>query len=124
MLPACLALLPGAARAQSDASPEIREQRSIMESIYHSKGRDTPPGYTIDRSLFSYIDTLHPEFGRSLATLGPDDRWLDIGAGQGRAILDYYTPAYASKDAEGRERPKASAVAISIEDRTTYRWRQ
>src|SRR6478752_3671146 len=79
-------LWPGAVHAQSPASARFGEQLAIQDSIYRLKGRQLPPGYTIDRSLFSYIDTLPPEFGAALAGLGPEDRWLDIGAGQGRAI--------------------------------------
>ena len=125
MLPAWLALCSGAVHAQSGASTKIDEQLSIQESIYRSQGRNRPPGYVIDRSLFSYVDTLPPEFGRELAKLGPDDRWLDIGAGQGRAILDYYVPDRDMTEAQEREwrGRRAKTVGISIEDRRTPRWR-
>jgi hypothetical protein len=120
-----LALSPAVAHAQSAASPKFSEQLTVQDRIYRLQGRQLPPGYTVDRSLFSYVDTLPPEFGTALAGLGPDDRWLDIGAGQGRAILDYYTPERDLSEAEEqawRER-RAAAVGISIEDRRTYRWR-
>jgi hypothetical protein len=83
-------------------------------------------GYVIDRSLLSYAFTLSDEFDRSLANLGPQDRWLDIGAGQGLAVLDYYTERYDSMHAEGQQRrgSKARAVALSIEDRRTPRWHE
>ncbi len=125
MLPAWLVLGSSAAHAQSGASKKIDEQLSIQENIYRSQGRNRPPGYVIDRSLFSYMDTLPPEFGRELAKLGPNDRWLDIGAGQGRAILDYYVPDRDMTEAQEREwrAGRASAVGISIEDRRTPRWR-
>ena len=121
---AWLGLLPGTAHSQPPEGPGFREQMSIMEQVYHSKGRDVPPGYTIDRSLFSYVDTLPEEFGRELAKLGPDDRWLDIGAGQGRALLDYYTPEKDMSAEEERKwcKKRAASVAISIEDRRTPRW--
>lgn len=124
-LPASLALWLGAAHAQA-ASPKIDEQLLIQDSIYHSQGRNRPPGYTIDRSLLAYMDVLHPAFASSLANLGPDDRWLDIGAGQGRAMLDYYVPERDMSQAEEREwqARRARSVAISIEDRRTYRWHQ
>ena len=59
-----------------------------------------------------------------MARLGPRDRWLDIGAGKGQAILDYFAPDYDLAHPEGRERrgKKAQAVAISIEDRRTVEW--
>lgn len=120
----CLAPWSDAVRAQSAASSKFSEQLVIQDSIYRLQGRQLPPGYTVDRSLFSYVDTLPSEFGTALAALGPDDRWLDIGAGQGRAILDYYTPERDLSDAEEqawRER-RANAVGISIEDRRTHRW--
>jgi SAM-dependent methyltransferase len=58
--------------------------------------------------------------------LGGSDRWLDIGAGAGQAILDYYAPG---GDAPSGERcagsgPRARAVAISIEDRRTDKWHE
>ena len=128
------ALWPLAAQAQSvpaqsavQAQPASRfgEQLAVQDRIYRLQGRQRPPGYTIDRSLFTYVDTLPPEFGAVLSALGPEDRWLDIGTGQGRAILDYYTPERDLSEAEeqawaGR---RASAVGVSIEDRRTPRWR-
>jgi hypothetical protein len=61
-----------------------------------------------------------------LAELGPKDRWLDIGAGKGQAILDYYTEDYDLRHVEGRVRrsKKAQAIALSIEDRRTPLWQQ
>jgi len=85
-----------------------------------------PSGYVVGRSLLSYVSTLPAGFDRALAELGPSDRWLDIGAGEGNAVLDYYTELYDAMHWEGRERRgrKARAVAISIEDRRTPEWRQ
>ena len=120
------ALWPGTAYSQRAVSPAFSEEAAKQESIYRSQGEQVPEGYVIDRSLLSYTFILSSEFDRSLANLGPQDRWLDIGAGQGRAILDYYTPRYDSMHAEGRERrgKKARAVAMSIEDRRTPQWHQ
>jgi hypothetical protein len=64
------------------------EEVSKQGAIYQSRGEDVPKGYVIDRSLLSYTFVLPSEFKRSLADLGPKDRWLDIGAGEGRAILE------------------------------------
>jgi SAM-dependent methyltransferase len=120
------ALWWGGAYAQPAATPKFKEEASRQEGIYQSRGEQRPEGYVIDRGLISYTFTLPGEFDRSLANLGPTDRWLDIGAGQGQAILDYYAPRYDSMHAEGREQrgKKAQAVAISIEDRRTPLWSQ
>jgi hypothetical protein len=110
--------------SQPPSSPTFDQEVSKQEAIYQSQGEKVPEGYVVDRSLLAYASILSPEFDRSLANLGPKDRWLDIGAGEGRAILDYYAPRYDSMHLEGRERrgKKAQAVAMSIEDRRTSRW--
>ena len=112
--------------SQVPASPAISEEIAKQESIYQSKGEQVPEGYSIDRSLVDYTRALPSDFDAALARLGPNDRWLDIGAGTGQAILDYYTPDYDVTHWEGRERRgrKAQAVAMSIEDRRTPRWQQ
>ncbi len=116
----------GVAHSQGTSSPRFKEEISKQESIYQGKGEQLLEGYVIDRSLLSYTFTLSDEFDRSLANLGPQDRWLDIGAGQGLAVLDYYTERYDSMHVEGQQRRgnKARAVAMSIEDRRTPRWHQ
>jgi SAM-dependent methyltransferase len=107
-------------------SQKLNEEILRQEEIYRSQGEHVPEGYVIDRSLLSYTNALSPEFDRSLANLGPKDRWLDIGAGRGQAILDYYAQRYDGVRLEGQERPakKARAVAMSIEDRRTPLWQQ
>ena len=107
-------------------SPKFNEEISKQEKIYHGQGERVTEGYTVDRSLSDYARALPPEFNRTLANLGPKDRWLDIGAGEGQAILDYFNPGYDEMRLEGRERrgKKARAVAMSIEDRRTPRWRE
>ena len=125
-----LLVMPDFARAQSKAvkarsaalkPPNAQLQKEINEQtrIYQSRGEQVPSDYVTDRSLLSYAITLLPGFDHSLAKLGPADRWLDIGAGQGRAILDYYGERFDAMHAEGREQrgSKARAVALSIEDR-------
>lgn len=101
------------------------EEASKQSEIYNSTGQKVPEGYVVDRSLLSYAFTLSPGFRHSLANLGAQDRWLDIGAGEGRAVLDYRTSQYdaileGAKEGGG----KAQAVAMSIEDRRTARWRE
>jgi len=115
----------GPSTAEPPAAPAFSEQVSKQADIYQSRGVAVPEGYVVDRSLLSYSIALSPEFKQSLANLGPDDRWLDIGAGEGRAILDYCTAKYDAmlKGAEPSEK-KASAIAISIEDRRTAQWHQ
>lgn len=112
--------------SQQAGSPTFDQEVSRQEDIYQSRGEKVPEGYVIDRSFLAYASILSSDFDRSLANLGPKDRWLDIGAGEGQAILDYYTPRYDSMHLEGRERRgrKARSVAISIEDRRTPRWHQ
>lgn len=121
-----LALWPSTAHPQGPVGPAIEKEVSKQEAIYRSRGENVPDGYVVDRSLLAYASYLSSGFGRSLANLGPKDRWLDIGAGEGKAVLDYYTPRYDSMNPEGRERrgKKAQAVAMSIEDRRTPRWHE
>ncbi len=116
----------GASHSQSAGIPKFKEEISKQEGIYQSQGEKTPEGYVIDRGLLSYTFTLPAEFDHSLANLGPTDRWLDIGAGQGQAVLDYFAPRYDSMHPAGRERrgKKAQVVAMSIEDRRTPLWHQ
>jgi SAM-dependent methyltransferase len=116
----------GTAYSQLVGIPKYKEEVSKQEGIYQSRGEKTPEGYVIDRSLLAYTFTLPAEFDHSLASLVPTDRWLDIGAGQGQAVLDYYASRYDAMHVEGQERRgrKAQAVAISIEDRRTALWSQ
>lgn len=118
------ALWTGTSRAADPGAPRFDEERSKQESIYQSRGEQRPEGYVVDRSLLSYIHTLSAGFDRALAEIGPDDRWLDIGAGEGRAILDYFESRFDRMHRDGVERPerKAKAVAISIEDRRSPAW--
>lgn len=115
-----------AAGAEPRRDPSFNEQVSKQAEIYRSRGIHVPEGYVIDRSLLSYFFTLPPDFAGSLADLGPQQRWLDIGAGEGRAIIDYRTSRYDAMlpQSEDRRGEKAKAVAISIEDRRTARWHQ
>lgn len=115
------------ALAQNTASPPgIEAERAKQEKIYHGRGELRLEGYVIDRSLSAYARALPNGFAQSLANLGPDERWLDVGAGQGLAVLDYYAPEYDPRQAGRRERQikKGRSVAMSIEDRRTPRWQQ
>ncbi len=108
------------------AAPDFGAEMIRQESIFRSTGTEVPAGYSIDRTLEDYTRGLTASFDRSLAALGPKDRWLDVGAGAGQAILDYYTVSYDLAHPQGRESRgrKASAVALSIEDRRTKTWHE
>ena len=111
---------------QEPAQPRIDEEFAKQEKIYRSRGADVPRGYVTNRGLSDYAELLPTGFCDALGRLGSSDRWLDIGAGAGQAILDYYAPEDDAAPAEkcGRSGAKARAVAMSIEDRRTDKWRQ
>lgn len=126
ILIALQALFVTACSTQQAKPPQFVEEMAKQEKIYGSRGTDVPSGYVTSRSLSGYAELLPSGFCDTLGTLGSSHRWLDIGAGAGQAILDYYTPAY---DAEmtsmcTRFGEKAWAVAMSIEDRRTEKWQQ
>jgi SAM-dependent methyltransferase len=131
---ACLAVLIviiqalglGAGWSQEPVQPRINEEFLKQEKIYRSRGTDGRRVYTTDRGLSRYAERLPSGFCDALGGLGGSDRWLDIGAGQGQAILDYHAPEDATAPAEKcrRSGPRARAVAISIEDRRTDAWKQ
>jgi len=112
--------------SQEPAQPRLEEEFTKQEKIYRSRGADVPRGYVINRGLSDYAELLPSGFCDALGRLGSSDRWLDIGAGAGQAILDYYAPEDAAAPAEKCDRSgnKARAVAISIEDRRTDKWRE
>jgi len=116
----------GATSAQETAQPRNDEEITKQEKIYRSRGADVPGGYVTGRRLSDYLELLPSGFCDALGTLGSSDRWLDIGAGAGQAILDYYAPEDDS--APGKKCAgaggKVRAVAISIEDRRTDKWQQ
>lgn len=116
---ACQVLWLGTAYSQVSSTHPLSEEISRQDHIYWSFGGQTRDGYTVDRGLADYGHVLGAGFRGVLENLGPSDRWLDIGAGEGQAILDYYGP----EGWEQRTR-KAQVVAISIEDRRTPRWQQ
>ena len=115
----------GSAWSQSHGNVST-EEATKQSAIYQSRGEDVPKGYVVGRSLSSYLYVLPDGFNRRLANLGPNDRWLDIGAGEGRAILDYCTAKYDGTLMKGASRAgrKARATAMSIEDRRTAQWHQ
>ncbi len=120
-----LSLWAGASWSQSHSAISAGEV-SKQSAIYQSRGEDVPKGYVVGRSLSSYLYVLPDGFTRRLANLGPNDRWLDIGAGEGRAILDYCTAKYDGTllKGAGPSGLKAKAIAMSIEDRRTGEWHQ
>src|SRR5918995_4965939 len=112
--------------SQEPVQPRINEEFLKQEKIYRSRGADGRRSYTTDRGLSQYAEHLPSGFCDALGRLGSSDRWLDIGAGEGQAILDYYAPEDAAAPAEKCRGfgPRARAVAISIEDRRTDNWKQ
>ena len=121
---ALVAWLAGPAASHAEESPAVSlsEEYAKQDEIYQRKR--VSRGYVIDRSLEGYAYMLPDEFDRALERLTEEDRWLDVGAGQGQAILDYYAPAYDKSHPAARKRRgrKAKSVAISIEDRRTPEW--
>jgi SAM-dependent methyltransferase len=116
----------GACSLQELAEPRLDEEITKQEKIFQRRGADVPSGYVTNRGLSDYAELLPTGFCDALSRLGSLDRWLDIGAGDGQAILDYYAPADDAASAETCARPggKARAVAMSIEDRRTDKWRE
>src|SRR5687768_3568330 len=112
--------------SQEPAPIRIDEEFAKQEKIYRSQGADVPSGYVTNRGLLDYADLLPSGFCDALGKLGSADRWLDIGAGDGQAILDYYGGADDAAPAQNCVRfgAKARAVAVSIEDRRTDNWLQ
>jgi SAM-dependent methyltransferase len=116
----------GAVWPQEPAEPRLDEEIGKQEKIFQRRGADVPSGYITSRGLSDYAELLPTGFCDALSRLGSSDRWLDIGAGAGQAILDYYAPKGDAPSGEKCARPgdKARAVAMSIEDRQTDKWRQ
>ena len=119
-------LEPGAGWTQEPVQPRIDEEFAKQEKLYRRRGADVPGSYVTNRGLSRYAEVLPTGFCDALGSLGSSDRWLDIGAGEGQAILDYYSPQDDTAPAEecGGSGPKARTVAISIEDRRTDKWKQ
>ena len=110
---------------QESAPAQIDEEIAKQEKIYRSRGTDVPKGYVTGRALTDYLELLPSGFCDALGSLGASDRWLDIGAGEGQAILDYYAPTDDTAAAKCTGyRGKARAVALSIENRRTDKWRE
>jgi SAM-dependent methyltransferase len=112
--------------SQEPAQPGFKEEFLEQEKIYHSRRAGGQRVYTTDRGLSRYAELLPSGFCDALGRLGSSERWLDIGAGQGEAILDYYAPQAAGAPAERcrGSGPRARAVAISIEDRRRDNWKE
>ena len=112
--------------SQDLAEPRLDEEIAKQEKIFQKRDADVPRGYVINRGLSDYAELLPTGFCDTLRKLGSSDRWLDIGAGSGQAMLDYYAPKDAAAPGGTCARPgdKARAVALSIEDRQTDKWKQ
>jgi hypothetical protein len=119
-----LGLRPG--WPQEPAEPRIDEEIAKQEKIYQRRRADVPSGYITNRGISDYAELLPTGFCDALGRLGSSDRWLDIGAGSGQAILDYYAPEEGAPSGEKCARPgvKARAVAMTIEDLRTDKWRE
>jgi SAM-dependent methyltransferase len=117
---------PGAGWTQELPDPQLDKEIVDQEKIFQRRGADVPSGYITDRGLSDYAELLPSGFCDALGRLGSADRWLDIGAGTGDAILDYYAPEDDAAPAKkcARSGNRAHAVAVSIEDRRTDKWRQ
>jgi len=101
----------------------LEAERARQQQIYYGSGEKHLDLYVVDRGLAEYTNVFGEPFDRTLAALGPDERWLDIGAGMGLAIMDYLAPVYTPKFAtRPRDQKKARTVAMSIEDRRTPYW--
>jgi hypothetical protein len=116
----------GAGLSQESAQPRLDEERAKQEKIYRSGGADVPGGYVTNRGLSDYAELLPSGFCDALGSLGSSDRWLDVGAGDGQAILDYVAPVDEAGQAGKCTRlgGRAGSVAMSIEDRRTDNWQQ
>jgi SAM-dependent methyltransferase len=116
----------GAVWPQEPVQPRLEEELANQEKIYRSRGVEVPAGYVTGRALSDYLELLPSSFCDALGSLGSSDRWLDIGAGSGQAILDYYAheddPALAKKCSGYGV--KVRAVAMSIEEPRTGKWQQ
>jgi hypothetical protein len=116
---AALAAPPATA---AEAPPPIDIELSRQQSINHSKGPARPEGYVIDRGLSAYVLALMPGFEQAVERLGPQDRWLDVGAGRGQAMIDYHLPQAEGTAPRKPQRRRANTVAMSIEDRREQLW--
>jgi len=115
----------GAVWPQEPAEPRLDKEFDKQEKIYRSRGTEVPSGYVTSRGLSDYAELLPTGFCDALGRLGSSDRWLDIGAGAAHAILDYHAPEASAPAQKCRgSAAQARAVAMSIEDRRTDRWRE
>ena len=120
------ALGPRAGWSQEPAPLRLDDEIAKQQKIYRSRGAEVPEGYVTNRRLSDYAALLPAGFCDALGSLGSSDQWLDIGAGNGQAILDYYAPVDETAPVEkcAHLAGRARAVALSIEDRRTDQWRQ
>src|SRR5512141_2535200 len=97
--------------SQEPTEPRLDEEIAKQGKIFQRRGADVPRGYITDRGLSDYAELLPTGFCDELGRLGNSDRWLDIGAGAGQAILDYYASKGDAPPGEkcGRSDAKARA---------------
>ena len=106
---------PGAAWSGEPAQARAGDEIAKQESIYRSRGAAVPRGYVTDRTLADYEELLSAGFGDALGKLGATERWLDVGAGGGEAILDYYARAYDTAPGGRRARRAHRAMRALLE---------
>jgi SAM-dependent methyltransferase len=124
LLSVCCALTFQLSHAQEKRAA-MEEEFKKQAAIYNTTGQNVPEGYVIGRSLMGYATLLSPDFRNALGKLSARDRWLDIGAGEGRAMLDYATAKYeAMLQRASRDQGRAAVIAMSIEDRRTPHWHE
>jgi SAM-dependent methyltransferase len=101
------------------------DRRGIRQAGENLPQTGCPGSYTTNRGLSNYAEVLPTDFCDTLGRLRSSDRWLDIGAGEGQAILDCYAPqGDGAPEKCAGSGPKARVVAISIEDRRTDKWKR
>ena len=92
---------------QEPTEPRLDKEFDKQEKIYRSQGTDVPSGYVTNRGLPDYLELLPSGFCDALGSRGSSDRWLDIGAGSGQAILDYYAPKMLRRRVKNMRGPAA-----------------
>lgn len=94
-----------------------QEYVSKRETLDSEDGKNSAmiaaSGFGISRGLYgdeNYVDMLPSEFSSRLAQLGPNQVWLDLGAGNAVAVRQYA----AGKDIDGLSLPPADQRAKAI----------
>lgn len=118
----CLAGVHAQTVGPSTPNPQIERQ----DAIYRSQGAAIPSGYVTTRTLSHYEELLPSGFAAAREALSANERWLDIGAGSGQAILDFASKPSGTMLGNALPLPDARGrlVALSIEDRRSASWHE